>query len=544
MKIFRIFLATLLALSLMGLPVMATESVNLIPGGSFAEEAFEEDVSINNYNSGEAFNNGTWTATFTYDEVANDSGYVLVRKLNAGGNQVELRRGGSGYGYMYSKAFALTRGETYTFSYKFRCTSGSGTDASVTIEEYSDASCAEVVTNHEMYKNTIGNTMTAFSSELTIPEGTGTEAYVRIRFNIGNTRRALQIQDISLTLGKPVDVGGDDEEEEENLGNLLPGGAFESEIFAEDVTVNEYNSEEKINNGTWTCAFTYNETQNDSGWCKVKKQNDGKHTVEIRRGLSGVASLSTNKIPVKLGKTYKISYDIRCTSSSGMYYTLNMPAFEDELQITTHTLYTSPSTSDPNVLKNTFKHMEHYFTVPDGRRGITDITISFSIGSTRRALEIRNISLTYCGDTFTGFTAASTVEQDVYNSKQWCKNDSYDSLNVHTIVSTPYITSSMVAGNEVTLYPVTTDQGVEGEAAQTAIFAQYSEAGTLLSIDFLTTQTAKVEERDVLRSVVPKKVTLHADATNYKVFFRGGLTSMIPLKDVTGGTITAQAEAA
>ena len=63
------------------------------------------------------------------------------------------------------------------------------------------------------------------------------------------------IQDISLTLGKPVDVGGDDEEEEENLGNLLPGGAFESEIFAEDVTVNEYNSEEKINNGTWTCAF-------------------------------------------------------------------------------------------------------------------------------------------------------------------------------------------------------------------------------------------------------------------------------------------------
>lgn len=528
-KIVALVMLCMMAMSLMGgIPVLATEQTNLIPGGSFAEEVFAEGASENSYNSGETFNNGTWTAGFTYNEVANDSGYVRVRKLSTGGNQVELRRGGSGSGYMTSKAFTLLRGKKYIFSHTFRCTSSNGTDATVTIEEYKDASCTEIAKVHTLYKGTLGNVMTNFADSFTVSEGVSKYAYVFIRFNIGNSRRALQIQDINLTLDASVS-------DSTFTGNVLPGGAFEEEAFAEGETVKSYDSGTKINNGTWTCSYGVD------GYCKVTKYNDGMHMVELKRSTSGAATLASPSLPVRLGKTYKVSYDIRCTSSSGVSYTLSAAALQSGTTVTTHTLYTSPSpnTSSSIALKNTFKHMEHYFTVPTGRSSITDINLSFSIGGTSRALQIRNISFSYCDAPLTGFTAAAPVEQDIYNSLQWCKNDGYGSLNVHTIVSKAYIPSAMKAGSAVTLYPTAADVSVEGEASRQVLLAQYSKDDTLLEVKLLTTETAQAAERDYLRKIKSDAVTLRENAVKYKLFYLESLSTLIPMKGITGGSISA-----
>ena len=508
---------------------MAAEDANLIPGGAFEDEVFAEGVFANEYESGEAFNDGTWTAAFSADA----GGSLLISKVTAG-NIVALRRGTSGATNMRSAVFQLTRGQNYTLTYKARCTSSSGMVIQTTLEEYADAAGTEKIEDHALFDEKLSG-WTDMQHGICL-EGEGL-AYVRLYFNIENTSRTLEIQWIRLIEGTPsaeppADDDKEDEEELDPYRNLLPGGSFESEVYDGEATVNEYASGVAFNGGTWTGSFdpTY------GSYLKLSGKTGAASMVELKRGTKegGGASISAKAFPITFGKTYKLSYDIRCTSSSGAGISVSLPVYENGTSyVTSHPIYSG-------WYYQQYKHVEHYFMMPTGRKDATHMSILFSIGSTSKVMELKNISLTLCDTPVAGYTDAAAVESETYNSIQFCTSDSYDSLNIHTIISAA--SSKMLAGTEVTMYQTAAIKGAEGDGAYTAIVAQYDKDNVLCGLDVVSVSAAtQAGERDYLCGIAPQKVKLYDNAVSYKVFYRGTGDFVAPLRKAGKGTIEVPA---
>ncbi|MBE7062382.1 MAG: hypothetical protein E7390_01140 [Ruminococcaceae bacterium] len=311
--------------------------------------------------------------------------------------------------------------------------------------------------------------------------------------------------------------------------NLLPGGSFEEHVYPEGKTVEEIVSGGKLNNDSWYCGF------GEAGYCKIMQETDG-NVVELGRGTGGVGTVTTYPFGITRGATYRLSYDICNMHAKTKSMTLSLIAYKGTDPANdgaggTHQFY-----AFKNFPSSTYRHMEHYFSVPSGRSDVTHIGFSFSIGNTSTAFRIKNVMLTRCTDPVAAFEGS--IEES-FTSCQWSTDPKYGNFNAHTVVSDAG--PVFAAGKATTVCQTLPEIAQEGDAEYTAVIAQYASDNRLIGINIINTSSAAINEKDTHRYLTPSSWTIDADASFYKVFYRsadGTLLSPLAGKAVYTGTIT------
>ncbi len=326
--------------------------------------------------------------------------------------------------------------------------------------------------------------------------------------------------------------------------NLLPGGSFEEETFAEGQTENNYTEANSgsFAGGTWNYSYngvaSYFKTYKEGNEVVAEVWRGAKDTAN---GITGSgATLRSTPFAVTKGDAYRFSYDIANThNNKGVNVSL---VSYDKGEDGTPKYVFSQNISYLTVGKD-WIHVEHYFKIPVRRNGIGFIDVGFSSASTSCAFKVKNISLTACADPVVAYSAAAQTE--TFTAVAWCKADpsEYGTINTHTLITAgePVFT----VGTATKLYQTVPEEAATDSAEYTVIVAQYADEERLVAIDILTTESADVKVTDTvnrtLRHIKAADWSIDDEATFYKVFYRtadGTLLAPLAGKSVYTGTIT------
>lgn len=332
--------------------------------------------------------------------------------------------------------------------------------------------------------------------------------------------------------------------------NLLAGDGFKELLKSEFAETQEEitlkpNSDciVPFGNETWNACFTSSTDQEIE--CRLN-YNDGEPFVVIKRTASEQSYLLSNSFGITPGKTYKFSFDYRCTSKSGatVFYRLNLFGKQDMPDEGLGYTELGYSTSEDNK----WKHVEIYCTIPKTQRYVNKAQLYFSLGTRSRELCIMNPSVEECSqDAVLWYDKGAVFEENLTMANAWCNRfEQYGYIIAH-ILQTNIPDSSRkdsvyepVNGGTYTVIKALPEI-TEADASAVMILTQYK--GTPAMLEAFTTApgTLTTVSGTNIMTYTGENITIDDDADQYRAFYwKPG--SIVPTTNsrISFGSIAAQ----